>query len=95
MDVPRLGVQLELWLLAYATAAAMPDPSQICSVQYSSWQCQILNPLSEAGDRICNLMVPSRIRFCCTKTETPIFCFILHFPDDDVEHLLYLYLPSV
>ena len=30
----------------------------------SSWQHQILNPLSEARDRTCNLMVPSRIRFC-------------------------------
>ena len=28
----------------------------------SSWQRRILNPLSKAGDRIHNLMVPSRIR---------------------------------
>ena len=27
MEVPRLGVELELWLLAYATATAMQDPS--------------------------------------------------------------------
>ena len=44
MEVPRLGVELELQLLAYITAAAMRDPT-------SSWQHQILNPLSEAGDR--------------------------------------------
>ena len=26
MEVPRLGVELELWLLAYTTATATPDP---------------------------------------------------------------------
>ena len=29
MEVPRLGVQLKLQLLAYTTATAMPDPSHI------------------------------------------------------------------
>ena len=29
MEVPRLGVELELKLPAYATATAMPDPSHI------------------------------------------------------------------
>ena len=28
MEVPRLGVQSELWPLAYDTATAMPDPSK-------------------------------------------------------------------
>ena len=27
IEVPRLGVQLELQLLAYATATAIPDPN--------------------------------------------------------------------
>ena len=26
MEIPRLGVKLELWLLAYTTATAMQDP---------------------------------------------------------------------
>ena len=30
MDVPRLGVELELQLPAYATAIAMSDPSRLC-----------------------------------------------------------------
>ena len=46
MEVPRLRVQLELQLLAYATA--MPDPSLVCDLHHSSRQHQILNPLSEA-----------------------------------------------
>ena len=27
MEVPSLGVELELYLLAYTTATALPDPS--------------------------------------------------------------------
>ena len=49
MEVPRLGVELELQLLVYATATAMWDPS-LCNLHHSSQQCQILNPLSEARD---------------------------------------------
>ena len=48
MEVPSLGGELELWLPAYATATAMPDPSCFCDLHHSSWQCQILNPLSRA-----------------------------------------------
>ena len=60
MEVPRLGVKLELQLLAYATATAMPDPSCICGLHSSLQQCQILNPLSEARDRSCILKAASQ-----------------------------------
>ena len=33
----------------------------VFDLHHSSWQSQILNPLSKAWDRTCNLMVPSRI----------------------------------
>ena len=56
MEVPRLGVQSELQLLAYATATAMPDPSRTCNLHHSSWCCGNLNPLSEARDRTLILM---------------------------------------
>ena len=36
MEVPRLGVQLELQLLAYTTATATLDPSHICNLHHSS-----------------------------------------------------------
>ena len=36
---PRLGVESELQLLTYATA--MWNPSCICKLYHSSWQCQI------------------------------------------------------
>ena len=50
MEAPRLGVESELQLLAYATATAMPDLSHTCDQHHSLWQCQILNLLSEARD---------------------------------------------
>ena len=37
----------------------------------SSWQHQILNPLSKARDRTYNLTVPSQIHFHCTTIRTP------------------------
>ena len=70
VEVPRLGVKLELQLLAYARATSMPDPSHILDLQHSSRQCQILNILSEARDQTHNLMVPNWICFCCTTMGT-------------------------
>ena len=57
MEVPRLGIELELQLLAYIIATATRDPSHIFNLHHSSWQCQILiNPLSEARDQTCILL---------------------------------------
>ena len=42
MKVSRLGVKLEMQLLAYATATAMPYPSCICNLHHSSWQTRSL-----------------------------------------------------
>ena len=61
MEVPRLGVQSELQLPAYITARATRDPSPICNLHHSSWQHQILNPLSKARDRTRVLMDTSQI----------------------------------
>ena len=57
MEVPRLGVELELQLPAYATTTAMQDLSRIRDLYDSSWQCRVLNPLSEARDRTLSVMV--------------------------------------
>ena len=48
MEVPGTEAELGLQLPAYATATL--DLSHICDLPYSSWQCQILNLLSEARD---------------------------------------------
>ena len=39
MEVPRLGVQSELWPPAYTTAAATWDLSRICGLHHISQQC--------------------------------------------------------
>ena len=50
MEVPRLGVQSELQLLAYTTATVISGPSCVFNLYHSSWQRWILNPLNEARD---------------------------------------------
>ena len=50
MEVPRVGVESELQLLAYITATASQDPSHICELHHSSRQCQIPDPLGKARD---------------------------------------------
>ena len=79
MEVPRLGVQSELQLPAYARATATPDSSHVCDPHHSSQQHQILNPVSEARNRTCNLMVPSQIHFHCATMGTPDFIFFTHW----------------
>ena len=81
MEVPKLGVTLELQLPAYATATATRDPSHVCYLHHSSRQCWILSPLSEAGDRTCILMDPSWMCFHCTTMGTPVWLFLHSFTE--------------
>ena len=64
-------VEWELKLPAYARATATPYLSHVCYLHHSSRQCLIFNSLSEVRDWTLNLMVPSRIHFCCTTIGTP------------------------
>ena len=70
-EVPRLGVESELEMLAYTTATAMPDPSRVCDLHHSSGQHRIFNPLNKARDRTHIFKVPSRICFHCAMIGTP------------------------
>ena len=62
MEVPSLGVGLELQLPAYTAATATWDLSCVCGLHHSSWQRQIPDPLSEARDRAHVLMETSWVR---------------------------------
>ena len=56
MELPQLGVDSELQLLASITAKVTLDLGCICKLCHSLWQHQILNALSEAKDQTCILM---------------------------------------
>ena len=71
MEIPRLGVEGELQLPAYATAIATQDPSLVGDLHHSSWQHRIPDPLSEATDQTRILMDPSWICFHCATMGTP------------------------
>ena len=60
MEVPKRGVKLRLWLLAYTTATT-PDPNCILDLHHSSQQSWILSPLSKAGDRTHIFMDTSQV----------------------------------
>ena len=88
MEVPRLGVKSEMQLPAYTTATAMPDPSCLCDLYHSSWQCRILNPLSEAKDWTCVLMDTNWLCYRWAMMGTPNFCFLIY--NQMKVHTLYL-----
>ena len=61
MELPSLGDEMELQLLAYATATATPDLSCIFDLHRSLWQHWILNPLIKARDQTHILMDTSQV----------------------------------
>ena len=72
MEVPRLGFELELQPPVSATTTATPDLSLVCNLHHSSWQCQILNPLSRARDGTLVLMDTSRVCYHWATMRTPV-----------------------
>ena len=78
MEAPRLGVELKLQLSACTTAIVTPDPSCVCNLHHSSWQCQVLDPLREARDRTCILTDTSQVHFCCATMGIPLFFFFFN-----------------
>ena len=75
------GSQATVWIRAVAAGLRHShsnwDPSCVCDLHHSSWQCRILNSLSEAGDQTCVLMNVSQICFPWATTGTPSSqCFL-------------------
>ena len=66
---------MELQLPAYTIATAMQKPSHICDLHHSSWQRQILNPLSEARDRTHSLMDTIQVLKLLSHNRNSIFSF--------------------
>ena len=62
MEVPRLGVESKLQLLAYTTATVILDLSHVCNLHYSSQQSQILKPLSKDRDQT-HILMDTRLAY--------------------------------
>ena len=74
MEAPRLGVILEMKLLAYATATATPGLSCcICDLHHRLQQRWILNPLSETRDRTRILVDPSQVLNLLSHNRNPSY----------------------
>ena len=71
VEVPRRGVKLELQLPAYTTPTAIQDPSRLCDLHYSSQQCWIHNPLTEAREQTHVLMDTSWVHCYWAMMATP------------------------
>ena len=76
LEVPSLGVKLELQLPANTIATEAQDPSCICDLHYSSWQRQIPDPLRKARDWTHILMDTSQIHFHCATIGNPLYFFL-------------------
>ena len=76
LEVPMLGVELQLQLLAYAPATAIPDPSRVYVLHHSSQQHRILKPLSMARDWTFILMDTSQVHYCWATMETLTFLLL-------------------
>ena len=81
MELPRLGVKLELQLPAYATATATQDLSHVCSQHHSSQQHHIPNPLSVDWDRTHILKDTSQIHFHCATRGTPAIRLLFYIAE--------------
>ena len=77
MEISRLGVESELQLLAYVTAIATWNPSHVCDLYHSSWQCWIVNPLNEARDRTCVLMGTCQVPYHWAAVELPLMLILI------------------
>ena len=72
MRVPRLGVNLELQLLAYTTATATRDLSQLWDLYHSSWLHRTLNPLSESSIESASSWILVRFISTAPQWQLPI-----------------------
>ena len=83
MEVPKLGVKLELQLLVYTTALAAWDPSYICNLHHGSQQRWFPNPLARLGFELTSSWILVRLVISETHNENSlkdvIFFFFLLF----------------
>ena len=65
-------------MLTYTHTTATADPSHICNLHCSSWQCWILNTLNEVRDQTCVLMDTGWVIYPWITVGIPKgWCFIV------------------
>ena len=72
LEVPRLGIESELQMLAYSPATAIPDPSYVSNLHHSSEPCWIAGYLTHwagPGVKPTSPWILSRFGFFTTKTQ--------------------------
>ena len=77
VEVPRLGVELELQVPGYTTATATLGPRRICDLCCSLQQCHILYSLSKARDQTCILTDMSQVLNLVSHKGNSVPCPIL------------------
>ena len=80
MEVPLLGIELELELPSYATATAMHDQSYM-TLHHSSWQLWNFNQMSTARYHTHVLTDSSCVHYLGAMTGTPSISFLLWFEE--------------
>ena len=81
MEVPRLGDESELQLLAYATATTTQNPSCVWNLHHCSWPHWIPNTAREAKDWTCILMAPSGLLTTEPWRELSMLLFFINMTD--------------
>ena len=71
MEVPRLGVESELQLLAYTTAIAMWDLSHVCDLQHSSGNTRPLTHWAKPGIKPASSWILVGFVNCWATKRTP------------------------
>ena len=82
MEVPRLGVKLELQLPTYTTVTATQDPSRICNLHHSSRQCWILNRWARPGIEPASSWILVRLVTAKSQEKLPRTWVLLKTPFD-------------
>ena len=82
LEVPRLGVKLELQLLTYTTTyTAKEDLSHRCDLHHSSWEHQILNHWARPGIKPTSSWILVGLITAEPQGELPNSTFVEHLMD--------------
>ena len=73
MEIPSLGVKLELQPLAYTTATATQDLSRVWDLHHSSWQCWIFSHSARPGMEPASSWILVGFINCWAMKGTPSF----------------------